>query len=156
MITQTEIENLVALNGHCGYNETTKAHFRKLSMKLLRELNTRLDTKGTVSFNAGGIAVSGDASLHSDSLHLFFNADGCGLGICGRTCKGKSDYQGGPNRWYSFERLKRDGMNGLFEWARGVQAEGIEQDRSPKIPVLASLRQPVVGTRHCDSLRESQ
>ena len=122
MITQTEIENLVALNGHCGYNETTKAHFRKLSMKLLRELNTRLDTKGTVSFNAGGIAVSGDASLHSDSLHLFFNADGCGLGICGRTCKGKSDYQGGPNRWYSFERLKRDGMNGLFEWARGVQA----------------------------------
>ena len=126
MISQSEIEKMISLSGKCGYNEACKNTFKKLSMKLLRDVDNILGTKGKVSFNAGGIAVSGDASLHSDTIHLFFNADGCGLGICGRTCKGQSDYQGGANRWFSFDQLKRGGVSGLVEWAKGIQRESTE------------------------------
>ena len=95
--------------------------FKRLSTKLLRALARNVG--GKVSYNAAGIACSGDASLHSERLHVFFNADGTGLGICGRTCHGESDYHGGPNRWLSFGRLAEGGVDGLVAWARGVQGE---------------------------------
>ena len=120
-MTRTEIANLIALDGRCGYDDAAKSEFKKLSTKLLRELAKSVG--GKVSYNAAGIACSGDASLHSEKLHVFFNADSCGLGICGRTCKGPSDYQGGPNRWLSFGRLAEGGMDGLVAWARGVMEE---------------------------------
>ena len=124
-MTMTEIARLVALDGKCGYNEAAKSEFKKLSTKLLRTLAKSVG--GKVSYNAAGIACSGDASLHSETLHVFFNADGCGgNGICGRTCKGASDYQGGPNRWFPFSRLAETGMDGMVAWAKGVQAESTE------------------------------
>lgn len=120
MMTKTEIAKLVALDGKCGYHDANKAEFKRLSMKLLRALAANVG--GKVSYNAAGIACSGDATLHSETLHVFFNADS-GMGLCGRTCKGASDYQGGPNRWLSFGRLADGGMDGLVAWAKGVQAE---------------------------------
>jgi hypothetical protein len=124
MMTKAEIAKLVALDGKCGYNETNKAEFRKLSTKLLRALAANVG--GKVSYNAAGIACSGDASLHSETLHVFFNADS-GMGLCGRTCKGASDYQGGPNRWFPFSRLSETGVDGLVEWAKGIMAESTEK-----------------------------
>ena len=122
-MTRTEIANLIALDGRCGYNDAAKSEFKKLSTKLLRALAASVS--GKVSYNPAGIACSGDASLHSETLHVFFNADS-GMGICGRTCKGASDYQGGPNRWFPFSRLAETGMDGMVAWAKGVQAESTE------------------------------
>ena len=122
-MTQAEINKLLALTGKCSGDAERKAEFKRLSMKLLRAVAKVVG--GKVSFNPGGIAVSGDASLHSETLHLFFNADGIGspmLGICGRTCKGASDNQGGPNRWFSGKMLAETGVDGLVAWAVAVQA----------------------------------
>ena len=64
MMTKTEIAKLVALDGKCGYHDANKAEFKRLSMKLLRALAANVG--GKVSYNAAGIACSGDATLHSE------------------------------------------------------------------------------------------
>ena len=59
--------------------------------------------------NAGGIAVSGEATLHAD--HLYVQASqpptGQDTGILFRTCQGRKDYHGGPNNFASLDLLNR-------------------------------------------------
>lgn len=79
-------------------NEQAKAQFKTLAMKALRRIAKELDLpKGSfdVRFNAGGPAVSGDAILHHDEFYLTIGE----FGVMWRTCKGRKDYTGGPNRW---------------------------------------------------------
>jgi hypothetical protein len=111
----TDLAELVSLQGRCGYAATNKARFRALAMKMLKELRQLTDTQADVRFNPGGIAVSGDATLHGDRFYVSFNADGIssGLGIMYRTCNGKRDYTGGRNCWWSWDRLLNDGVAGL-------------------------------------------
>jgi hypothetical protein len=115
MMTQREVNRLVALEGQCGYNDVAKAEFRKLSMKLMRELRETLGMfSASVRYNAGGIAVSGDATMHGDIVYVTVNADAlCSMGVLYRTCKSKKDYTGGRNNWFSFDRLKATGVKGL-------------------------------------------
>ena len=124
MMKASEIERLIALDGKCGYNEANKAEFSRLSMKLLRELAKELGFgKGQcdIRYNAAGIACSGDATLHGDTLYININADS-GMGILGRTCKGRKDYTGGTNQWF---RLDADaGFEVLLAWAKGIKAAG--------------------------------
>lgn len=126
-MTQSELTRLTALNGRCTYHEANKKEFKRLSQKLLRALATELGLERTdrdIRYNPGGIAVSGDSTLHADHLYVTFNVDGFGLGVLVRTCKHRKDYTGGPNRWFSFERLKSTGVPGLTAFARQVLDEG--------------------------------
>jgi hypothetical protein len=112
-MTTREIETLISRDGKCSYNETNKAQFKKLSMKLLRALKAELEVDADLRYNAAGIACSGDATYHSDSVYVSFNADGMGLGILYRSCKGRKDYTGDRNRWFSFNQLRQHGVAGL-------------------------------------------
>src|SRR5712672_2649532 len=59
--------------------------------------------------NAGGIAVSGEATLHADHLYVQAcqPATGQDTGILFRTCQDRKDYHGGPNNFASIELLNR-------------------------------------------------
>jgi hypothetical protein len=59
--------------------------------------------------NLGGIAVSGEATLHADHLYVQASqpATGHDMGILFRTCQGRKDYHGGPNHFASLDLLNR-------------------------------------------------
>lgn len=93
-----KIKIICELAALSGYNEETKAQYKKLSLKFLRSLAKKLSLpKGTYSirFNPGGIAVSGDAILHHDKFYISFG----GYGAYWRECNGQKDYSGKVNRW---------------------------------------------------------
>jgi hypothetical protein len=95
---QTNLPLLVQLASVAGYHEENKASFKKQSMAALRAIakELRLDSNDySIRYNAGGIAVSGEAILHHNLFYLQIS-DG---GIYWRTCKGQKDYTGGSNCW---------------------------------------------------------
>jgi len=108
--------------GSASYNETAKAQFKKDSMSLLRDVAKLLGLpKGTydLRYNPAGIACSGDAILHADTFYVSFNLDYLNW-VLVRTCKGRKDYTGGPNRQYSFDKLAQEGAEGLAEFIRHI------------------------------------
>lgn len=125
-MTKSELTKLGSLQGKCSYNQSNKAEFRRLGMKLARELRKELgltSETADVRYNAGGIAVSGDVILHTDNIYLTFNADGIssGLGIMYRHCKSRKDYGTGtstPNHWYRWDYLVAVGVVGLVRSIR--------------------------------------
>jgi hypothetical protein len=118
-----ELRKLARLSSASGYNDTNKKEFARLSRKLLRELNEIFGRQvsppfagqatADVRYNAGGIAVSGDATLHGDSIYV--QISGIDLGILYRTCNGRKDYSGGRNNWYSWGMLIERGVEGLAQ-----------------------------------------
>lgn len=112
-----DLVKLVGLMGKCGYNLTNKTQFKLLSTRLLRATSKALIASGDilpgdafeVRYNAGGIAVSGDATLHHERVYVSMNADGFLEGVLIRSCKGLKDYTGGANRWFDYTRLVEDG-----------------------------------------------
>jgi hypothetical protein len=59
--------------------------------------------------NQGGIAVSGEVTLHADRLYVQAcqPATGHDSGILFRTCQDRKDYHGGPNNFASLDFLNR-------------------------------------------------
>ena len=59
--------------------------------------------------NQGGIAVSGEVTLHADRLYVQAcqPAAGHDTGVLFRTCEGRKDYHGGPNNFASLDLLNR-------------------------------------------------
>ncbi len=59
--------------------------------------------------NPGGIAVSGDVTLHADRVYVQAcqPATGHDTGILFRTCAGRTDYHGGPNNFVALDLLNR-------------------------------------------------
>ena len=94
--------------GCCSYNDANKAKFKKSAMHLMKKLAVLVGgQRGDVRYNAGGCAVSGEVTLHTEciyvSLNLGYDKD---LGYLVRTCKGKKDYTGGRNTWFQYDTLK--------------------------------------------------
>jgi hypothetical protein len=93
-----------------AYNEQAKADFHKGADHWLRKLAKALGYKKgdfDLRHNQGGIAVSGEITLHSDTLYVQFYQSSVG-GPCRflwRTVKGRKDYTGGQNQWGSYEEL---------------------------------------------------
>jgi hypothetical protein len=59
--------------------------------------------------NEGGIAVSGEITLHADRLYVQASqpATGSDTGILFRSCEGRRDYTGGVNNFASLDLLHR-------------------------------------------------
>jgi len=95
-----------------SYNYEDKVTFQRVGSAALRKLAKRMGfIQSNVSFNAGGIAVSGDHSMYG----MFEDGNGVVLyvsqglfsnfaGYC-RSIKHLKDYTGGANVWVSHEEL---------------------------------------------------
>lgn len=116
-----------ALHTELSYNYDNKEAFRKAGQQALRALAKEMGfTEQRVSFNPGGIAVSGDHSMYG----MFSEGEGVVLyisqgsfrdkaGYC-RHIKSLKDYSGGANVWIEKRELLAPGT--LKEKLRKVAA----------------------------------
>jgi len=95
-----------------SYDDAAKRAFHSHARRQLKRLAAALGLPPQsydLRSNAGGIAVSGEATLQAD--HLYVQASqpptGQDTGILFRTCQGRKDYHGGPNNFASLELLNR-------------------------------------------------
>jgi len=115
--------------GKCAYNAAGKEGFRRAGLVFARRLAEAIPGGAEIRYNPGGIAVSGDFTVHGDRVYVSFNADAiCGLGILVRTCKGRGDYTGGPNMWFPLDALYQlDGEERLMAFVQDIHDE-VEHD----------------------------
>ena len=95
-------------NGDFGYCDPEKKKgMHRAAKALLKQLATDLGlTAGQydIRSNMGGIAVSGEITLHSDNLYVQIQHAFAfiGMQIMIRPCKGRKDYSGGANNFFHF------------------------------------------------------
>lgn len=93
-----------------GYNEPVKAAFKKEVMRLLRAIARAAGLNKDeyrCSYNDGGIAVSGEGTLHTPTRYIQVS-DSCigrGVTVLVRSCDGLKDYCGHTNHFVSSDRL---------------------------------------------------
>jgi hypothetical protein len=108
-----------------AYDPEAKRLFHARARRRLRELAVLLGL-GADSFelrsNAGGIAVSGEITLHADRLYVQVSqpASGYDTGILYRNCAGRRDFIGGANHVASLDLLHEP-----RELARRIRRAGL-------------------------------
>lgn len=95
-----------------AYDPAAKRLFHTHARRQLIELAAALGlTPGAFDLrsNAGGVAVSGEVTLHADHLYVQVSqpATGSDTGILFRSCEGRRDYVGGRNHLASLDVLHR-------------------------------------------------
>jgi hypothetical protein len=93
-----------------SYNSEAKRRFHSRARCRLRQLAAALGLSPAaydLRSNRGGIAVSGEVTLHADRLYVQVSqpATGSDTGILFRTCNGRTDYVGGRNNFASLDLL---------------------------------------------------
>lgn len=99
------------------YNEINKAMFKKLGQSFLKKLvrYIKLDFEvldSKVSWNPGGIAVSGDHNLmlmfsEGRGVYLTISSGAFGHdGFMARSITHMKDYTGGNNQWFDRSKLR--------------------------------------------------
>lgn len=88
----------------CAYDSAQKRAFHAAARSRLRKLAAALGfRKGSFDLrsNAGGIAVSGEVTLHHDQVYIQVSqpATGADSGILIRRCQGRRDYTAGRNHF---------------------------------------------------------
>lgn len=118
-----------------AYNETAKGRFHQGAENILTALANLLgySKKGPggdeydLRHNQGGIAVSGEITLHSNDIYVQFYQSALAGRFYWRLCNGRKDYTGEENRWESWEVL-----NDLPTLARKM-LDAIEQRRAARV-----------------------
>jgi hypothetical protein len=95
-----------------AYDGEAKRAFHNHARRRLKQLANALGLAPggfDLRSNPGGIAVSGEATLHADHLYVQAcqPATGDDTGILFRTCQGRKDYHGGSNNFASLDLLNR-------------------------------------------------
>jgi hypothetical protein len=95
-----------ALSVECSYNDVAKRGFHRVAAKYLQRLKRELSDiygEGTLRHNQGGIAVSGEITLHLEHLYVQVSQPWGGNGniVMFRRCEGPKDYTGGQNNFAS-------------------------------------------------------
>ena len=95
-----------------SYDDAAKRAFHARARRQLKQLADALGLASgafDLRSNQGGIAVSGEVTLHADHLYVQAcqPATGHDTGILFRTCQGRKDYHGGPNNFASLDLLNR-------------------------------------------------
>jgi hypothetical protein len=115
-ITPKELTRFVALTRGACYNDLAKQEYKRLGRKILKYVAAKMNlVDGTydICFNPGGIACSGDHTLHTDKVYLALH-DNIGLGwFYWRICNGRKDYSGGTNQIVSWTSLQKNGIDWL-------------------------------------------
>lgn len=116
-VNQKHITRFVELTNTAQYDVEKKEEYRRLGLRILYHITEQLGLDQTmyeIRWNPGGIAVSGDHVLHTDKIYLALH-DNLGTGwFYWRTCNGRKDYTGGPNRTLPWATLLRDGLTPLI------------------------------------------
>lgn len=115
---------LVRYYGRCGYNEEVKARFKRDAMAVGRALSGLLASQADVRWNPGGIAVSGEVTVHGDHVYVMISAD-VDVGALVRTCRGRKDYTGGRNQYCSYKRP----WDWFVAFVRQVNEAGMAEER---------------------------
>ncbi|MDX2263445.1 MAG: hypothetical protein NW215_00540 [Hyphomicrobiales bacterium] len=93
----------------CAYSPERKSVFHAQARKRLKQLANALDLDPNtydLRSNHGGIAVSGEITLHHERLYVQVSQPGAGVpGILYRSCQGRKDYRGGHNHFAPLDRL---------------------------------------------------
>jgi hypothetical protein len=92
-----------------AYNDSAKREFLRLSKQMAIRLAFSLglnEDQYEVRVNKGGIAVSGEVTLHTDTHYIQFSQFSGVQGFLVRTCKGRKDYVGGRNHYIKWEKLR--------------------------------------------------
>jgi hypothetical protein len=95
-----------------SYDNAAKRAFHSHARRQLKLLANALGlAPGTYDLrsNAGGIAVSGEVTMHADRVYVQAcqPATGHDSGVLFRSCRGRWDYHGGPNNFASLDLLNR-------------------------------------------------
>jgi len=111
----------------CSYDGAQKRSFHKIGLKRLRLLAKAIGfAPGSfdVRSNHGGMAVSGEVTLHHENLYVQISqpATRADTGILIRTCKGRKDCVGGHNNFASLSML--DDIPALASRCRSVLRQG--------------------------------
>ncbi|WP_035686563.1 hypothetical protein [Bradyrhizobium sp. Cp5.3] len=106
-----------------AYDAAAKRLFHNRARSALRRVAMALELQPgdyDLRSNPGGMAVSGEITLHGDHLYVQASQSAMGFhrGILFRTCKGRKDYVGGPNNFASLDLLNRP--EELAYWIREV------------------------------------
>lgn len=94
-----------------AYNERAKEEFlrvgRQMAVRLAAALGLNEDHY-EVRVNKGGVAVSGEVTLHTDTHYIQFSQSPGILqdGFLVRACKGRKDYVGGRNHFVKWDDLR--------------------------------------------------
>ena len=96
----------------CAYASEQKQHFHTTARARLRKLASALGfPPGAYDLrsNQGGIAVSGEITLHHERVYVQVcqPATGADSGILIRTCEGRRDYTGGRNHFAPLVAARR-------------------------------------------------
>jgi hypothetical protein len=126
-VTQAHINRFIELTKKASYDYpqdsdlglgTLKKEYRNLGRRILKHIAEELNLAAgsfDIRWNPGGVACSGDHTLHTDTVYLALH-DNCGLGwFYWRTCKGRKDYTGGGNQIVRWETLRTHGLAPLIE-----------------------------------------
>ena len=95
-----------------AYDGEAKRAFHNHARRRLKQLAAALGLAPhscDVRSNVGGIAVSGEVTMHADHAYVqaCHPATGHDTGLMFRTCQGHKDYHGGPNHFASIDLLNR-------------------------------------------------
>ncbi len=111
----------------CCYDDEQKRSFHKTGLIRLKVLAKALNfDPGSFNrrSNQGGIAVSGEVTLHHERLYVQISqpATQADSGILIRPCKGRLDYTGGLNHFASLSML--DDIPGLARLCTSILHQG--------------------------------
>lgn len=99
------------LNGYSQEGQEAKEAFHRDGQKFLRALAKTLGLEPgrfDVRSNLGGMAVSGEVTLHSDDLYVQLS-ESCmrpGVQVLYRTCDSRKDYCGHQNHFAAMDQFK--------------------------------------------------
>lgn len=105
--TAQQLAQLV-ISTDLSYNMEGKAKFHRLGKKVLKEVAAKMGlTPGSfdIRSNMGGIAVSGEVTLHGEHIYIQLSQGSFYKMFMYRHCNGRKDYSGGVNRWKDFSDL---------------------------------------------------
>ena len=110
-------------NKPCAYDEARKRRFHAAARVRLRQLAAALGLPAgsfDLRANKGGIAVSGEVTLHHERLYVQVSqpAFGGDTGVLIRTCRSRRGYVGGPNHFVPLTML--DDIDALADRVRRI------------------------------------
>lgn len=140
-ITRSELNEFVYLTKAAQCDYIRKERYRKLGRKILSALAKHMKLQRgeyDIRWNPGGVACSGDHTLHANWFYLALH-DNCGLGqFYFRTCKGRKDYCGGANQIVYWNQLIEGGIRDLaWRIERGCPNALATNQPSPACYVLS-------------------
>jgi hypothetical protein len=98
------------INGYSDEAQSRKDAFHREGERFLRAFASALGLSRAdydIRSNKGGMAVSGEVTLHADALYVqLFESAGQGVQAMYRQCQGRKDYSGGSNNFVEMSELR--------------------------------------------------